>query len=143
MAPKDDTPSLILRVTPRGIVPFQAIDAEILSGLSYGTSLEGRLMREAPSKALREWWFLLGETVKLDPERLISARALSNKILLDHDLYQEELLIGGGIRKTPMSLRDFTEPQLKNLVELAKLIISTVYVPGLNCEAMLDHARKG
>lgn len=142
MAPKDDTPSLILRITPRGIIPFQAIDAETLSNLRYDTELEARVIKTAPSKALREWWFLLGETVKLDPERLISARALSNKILLDHDLYEEELLIGG-MRKSPMSLKAFTEPELKRLVEAAKLIISTVYIPGLDCEAMLDHARKG
>lgn len=142
MAPKDDTPSLILRVTPRGIVPFQSIDAETLSHLRYDTLIEAKVIRQAPSKALREYWFLLSETVKLDPSTLISARALSNKILLDHDLYEEELLIGG-MRKSPMSLKAFTEPELRRLVEAAKLIISTVYVPGLDCEAMLDHARKG
>lgn len=142
MAPKDDSPSLILRVSPRGILPFQAIDAETLSNLRDGTDLEARVIRAAPSKALRAWWFLLGETVKLDPERLISARALSNQILLEKDLYREELIIGGQ-RKTPMSLTDFTETELWRLVEIGKLIISTELMPGLDVEAMLDHAKKG
>ena len=142
MAPKDDSPSLILRVSPRGILPFQAIDAETLSNLRDGTDLEARVIRAAPSKALRTWWFLLGETVKLDPERLISARALSNQILLEKDLYREELIIGGQ-RMTPMSLTDFTETELWRLVEIGKLIISTELMPGLDVEVMLDHAKKG
>jgi hypothetical protein len=104
--------------------------------------LEVRVLREAPSKALRAWWFLLGETVKLDPQTLISARALSNEILLKHHLVEEEAVIGGTIRK-PMSLTAFTEQELWRLVEAAKLVITAVYVPGLDVEAMLDYAKKG
>lgn len=142
MAPRDDSPPLILRVTARGVSPASAIDQEILAGMPLDTVLEVRVLRAAPSKALREWWFLLGETVKLDPQTLISARALSNKILLDHHLYEEEAVIGGTIKK-PMSLTAFTEPELKRLVEAAKLVISANYIPGLDVEAMLDYAKKG
>jgi hypothetical protein len=142
VAPKDDSPSLILRVTPRGILPFQSIDAETLSNLRFDTNLEAREISAPPSKALRAYWFLLGETVKLDPERLVSARALSNQILLEKELYREELIIGGQ-RKTPMSLKDFTETELWRLVEIAKQIISIELMPGLDVEAMLDHAKKG
>jgi hypothetical protein len=142
MAPRDDSPPLILRVTARGISPASAIDLEILAGLPIDSVLEVRVLREAPSKALRAWWFLLGETVKLDPQTLISARALSNEILLKHHLVEEEAVIGGTIRK-PMSLTAFTEQELWRLVEAAKLVITAVYVPGLDVEAMLDHAKKG
>lgn len=142
MSPREDNPPLILRHTGRGIIPAGAIDAEILATIRPGSDLQAKVLKVAPSKALRAWWFLLGEVVKLDPQRFISARALSNKILLDHDLIEEELVIGGAI-KSPMSLTHFTEPELWRLVEAAKLVISAVYIPGLDVEAMLDHAKKG
>jgi hypothetical protein len=142
MAPKEDAPPLILRVTARGIIPAAAIDAEIIGGLTAGTDLSAKPIHMAPSKALRAWWFLLGETVKLDPERLISARALSNHILLKHHLHREELLIGGGARLTPMSLTDFTESDLWRLVEVGKRIITVEIMPGLDCDLMLDQAQK-
>lgn len=142
MAPRDDTPPLILRVTARGIVPAAAIDAETLAGIRIGSDLQARILRAEPSKALRAWWALLNAVVKLDPQQFISARALSNHILLKHGLVEEEQLIGG-VRQTPMSLTTFTDEQLWRLVELAKLMISIDLVPGLDCEELLRAAKRG
>lgn len=40
-----------------------------------------------------------------------------------------------------MSLRDFTEKQLLDLTEWAKLIISTEIIPGLNIDEMMGRRR--
>lgn len=142
MAPREDTPPLILRVVPRGIVPAAAIDAETLAGISPGTDLQARVLRVEPSKALRAWWALMNALVKLDPQRFPSARAVSNHILLKHGLVDEEQLVGG-VRHVPMSLTSFSDQELWRLVEAAKLVISVELVAGLDVEAMMKAAKRG
>ncbi len=142
MAPREDSPPLIVRATPRGLVPAAAIDAETLAGIRYGTDLQAKVLRVEPSAPLRAWWALMGCVVKTDPHRFISARALSNHILLKHGLVDEEMLIGG-TRHVPMSLTAFTDQELWRLVEAAKLVISVELVPGLDIEAMMKAAKRG
>lgn len=141
MAPKDDTPGLILRVTSRGIVPAAAIDAETLGALRFGTDLQAKVLKVAPSGPLRAWWGLMSAVVKADPE-WISARALSNAVLLKLDMVEEEQLIGG-LRRVPMSLRDFNDEQLKRLIEAAKFLIETDLIPGVQVEKLLEWAKGG
>jgi len=140
MSPRDDSPPLILRVTARGIVPAAAIDAEVLAGIRFGSDLQAKQLRVAPSGPLRGWWGLCSAVVKADPQ-WISARALSNALLLKIGLYESELLIGGGERRDPMSLRDFTDPELSRLIEAAKLVIETDIMPGVNCDELLKWAK--
>lgn len=142
MAPKDDAPPLILRTTARGIVPASAIDAETLAGIRIGSDLHARILRVEPSKPLRAWWALMNALVKMDPQQFISARALSNHILLKHGLVEEEQLIGG-IRQVPMSLTAFSDEELWRLVEAAKLVISVDLAPGLDVEALMKAAKRG
>lgn len=142
MAPREDSPPLILRVTSRGVVPAAAIDAETLAGLRPGSDLQAKLLRVEPSAPLRAWWALMGCVVKTDPHRFISARALSNHILLKHDLVDEELLIGG-VRQVPMSLTTFTDVELWRLVEAAKLVITVELIPGVDVDAMMKAAKRG
>lgn len=142
MSPRDDSPPLILRVTGRGIVPAAAIDAESLAGIRPGSDLQARLLRVEPSKPLRAYWALMNAVVKLDPQQFISARALSNHILLKHGLVEEEILIGG-VRQVPMSLTAFKDEELWRLVEAAKLVISVELVPGLDVEELMKAAKRG
>lgn len=142
MSPRDDSPPLILRVVARGIVPATALDAEILAGMRVGSDLQARILRAEPSKALRAWWALCNALVKLDPQRFISGRAVSNWILLKHHLIEEEQLIGGH-REVPMSLTSFTEQELWRLVEAAKLVIAVELVPGLDVEELMKAAKRG
>ena len=142
MAPRDDSAPLILRVTPRGIIPAAAIDAETLAGIRIGSDLQAKVLRAEPSAPLRAWWALMGCVVKTDPHRFISARALSSHILLKHGLVDEEQLISG-IRQVPMSLTAFTDQELWRLVEAAKLVIEVELVPGLDVEAMMKAAKRG
>ena len=142
MAPREDSPPLILRVAPRGIVPASAIDAETLAGLTIGTDLQAKVLRVEPSKPLRAWWALMNAMVKLDPQQFISARALSNHILLKHGLVEEEQLIGG-VRQVPISLTAFSDAELWRLVDAAKLVIGVELVPGLDVEEMMKAAKRG
>ncbi len=141
MSPQSDAPALILRVTPRGIIPASSIDAETLSGLRFDSTLEARMLKAPPSKALRAWWELMGAVVKADPQ-WVSGRALSNAILLQCGLYEAELLIGGE-RREPMSLRSFSELELFRLFEIAKFVISSEIIPGVDIESLLENSRNG
>lgn len=140
-SPKDDTPGLILRVTSRGIVPAAAIDAETLGALRFGTDLQAKVLKVAPSPVLRAWWGLCSAVVKADPE-WISARAVSNALLRKLHLIEEEVIIGGRI-EVPMSLRDFNDDQLKRLIEAAKFLIETDLIPGVQVEKLLEWAKAG
>ena len=142
MSPREDSPPLILQVTARGIVPASAIDAEVLAGLRFGSDLQAKVLRTAPSGPLRAWWGLMGAVVKAEPQ-WISARALSNALLLKIGLYESELLIGGGERRDPMSLRDFTDTELRRLILAAEHIIQTDIIPGVDIQALLDNAKRG
>lgn len=136
MSPRDDSPPLILRVTPRGIVPAAAIDAELLAGLRFGTDLQAKVLRAAPSKALRAYWALLAAIVKVD-DRWVNARALSNAILIRFGLVETELLLGNGTRFDPMSLKDFSDEQLGLLIEKIKLLTVTELLPGIDIESLM------
>jgi hypothetical protein len=140
MAPREDTPPLILKATPRGLVPAAAIDAETLAGIRYGTDLQAKVLRVEPSKALRAWWALMNAVVKMDPQQFPSARALSNHILLKHGLVDEEQLVGGW-RQVPMSLTTFTDQELWRLVDAAKLVVEFELLPGTNADELLKWAK--
>lgn len=144
MSPRrTDGPGLVLRVTPRLIiVPHQPIDEETLAGLRPETLLNASPLLVPPSIPLRAWWALMGDVLRHEPQ-WGSARALSNAILLRHNLVDEESLIGGGLRKEPMSLRDFTDDQLWQLVEMAKLIIETEIIPGVDVRDLQKVSNRG
>lgn len=137
-AKRDDGPSLILRIDRGRIIPAAAIDEETLAGFRPGTELQASIIKVAPSKALRAWWALLGAVVKADVGWTVP-RALSNAMLLKMECVERELLIGGGERKDPMSLKDFSDEQLWKLVEWAKLIIVTEIIPGVDLAALTGH----
>jgi hypothetical protein len=136
MSPREDSPPLILRVTPRGIVPASAIDAEVLAGLRIGSDLQAKVLKVQPSKALRAYWALLTAIVKAD-DQWVTARALSNAILIKFGLVETELLLNGGCRFDPMSLRDFTDDQLWLLIEKIKLLTVTEILPGVDIEDLM------
>lgn len=140
MSPRDDNPPLILRHTARGIIPANAIDAELLDSLRFGTDLQAKVLRIAPSGPLRGWWGLCSAVVKADPQ-WIAARNVSNALLLKIGLYESQLLIGGGERRDPMSLRDFTDPELSRLIEAAKLVIQAEIIPGVDPDELLKWAK--
>lgn len=143
MAPKrTDGPGLVLRVTPRGIIPHQAIDQETLAGLRIDTLLNASPLSVPPSVPLRAWWALMGDVLRHEPQ-WGTARALSNAILLKHNLVEEEALIGGGLRKEPMSLREFTDEELWRLIEMAKLIIETEIIPGVDVRELQKESNRG
>lgn len=144
MAPKrsSDGPGLVLRVTGRGVVPHQAIDQETLAGLRPGTILNASILTAPPSVPLRAWWALMGDVLRHEPQ-WITARALSNAILRKCDLTEEEALIGGGVYKAPMSLKDFTDEELWNLIELGKRVIETEIIPGVDVKALQKESNRG
>lgn len=141
MAPKrDDAPSIMLIVDRGRIVPAAAIDAETLAGLRDGTELSVTISKTPRSVALRAWWSLMGDVYK--HTEFPSPRALSNALLIGCNCYEEELLLNGGKRRTPMSLRDFSEPQLFEMLEWSRLIISRDIIPGVDLEALIAHNRR-
>ena len=143
MAPKADTPVLILRATPRGIIPATALDMETLAGIRFGTEMEAKELKAPPSGPLRHWWALMSACVKADPE-LISREALSKHILLRLGMVdeEEELLIGGSrIRRVPMSLRAFRDDQLNRLILAAERLIQIEIIPGVDIEALYRNAK--
>lgn len=128
-----DDPPLILRVTPRGIVPASSLDLEVLDGMRRGTELEGRVIHTPPSPALRRWWALMSLLAKVSG-RWESKRAASNAMLIEMNCIEATALLGGGQHFEPMSLRDFNESQLERLYEKAVFLIERDILPGHDLE---------
>lgn len=132
MGRADDAP-LILRVTPRGIIPASSLDLEVLDGMRRGTELEGRVIHTPPSPALRRWWALMSLLAKVSG-RWESKRAASNAVLIELNCIEATALLGGGQHFEPMSLRDFNESQLERLYDKAVFLIEQEILPGHDIE---------
>lgn len=130
---RPDDPPLILRVSPRGIVPASSLDLEVLDGMRRGTELEGRVIHTPPSPALRRWWALMSLLAKVSG-RWESKRAASNAMLIELNCIEATALLGGGQHFEPMSLRDFNESQLERLYEKAVFLINDRILPGHDIE---------
>lgn len=141
MTKKDDGPKLILTVTPRGLAPFEAIDAEILQGLAIGTKLEVRRTETPRSKALGRWWQLMGAVAKATDDRWFSSRAVSNEFLLRFGCVDAEALTANGEKRIPMSLKEFSEEQLRRLCLQAEFVISTEVLPGIEIDDLIKGTR--
>lgn len=142
MTRKDDSPSLILRLSPgRRILPATAVDAELLDAFRIGTDLVVKEAKKPRSPGLAAWWQLMG-AVAAYSDSWHSPRALSNALLLKMNLFETELLIGGQ-RNTPMSLTEFTEDELFRLVEVAKLIIAIDITPEIDPDLLIAEKKRG
>ncbi len=142
MTRKDDSPSLILRLTPRRlIIPATAVDAELLDGFRVGTDFMVKEAKKPRSPGLAAWWQLMGAVAAYSDD-WHSPRALSNALLLKLNLFETELLIGGQ-RNTPMSLTDFTENELFRLVEVAKMVIARDITPEVDPDLLIKEKRRG
>lgn len=130
---RPDDPPLILRVTPRGIVPASSLDLEVLDGMRRGTELEGRVIHTPPSPALRRWWALMSLLAKVSG-KWESKRAASNAVLIELNCIEATALLGGGQHFEPMSLRDFNESQLERLYDKAVFLIEQEILPGHDIE---------
>lgn len=139
---RPDDPPLILRVSPRGIVPASSLDLEVLDGMRRGTELEGRVIHTPPSPALRRWWALMSLLAKVSG-RWESKRAASNSMLLAMECVEATALLGGGQHFEPMSLRDFNEAQLERLIEKAQFLIETEILPGYDLNEIARDMRRG
>lgn len=125
---RPDDPPLILRVSPRGIVPASSLDLEVLDGMRRGTELEAKVIRAPYSPALRRWWSLMSLLAKVSG-RWESKRAASNAVLIELNCIEATALLGGGQHFEPMSLRDFNESQLERLYEKAVFLIEQDILP--------------
>lgn len=132
---------IILRKTARGVVPASSYDAELLDGLPLDADLEAKRLRVGRSKAQAAWWLLCSRVANCLDEQHTS-RSVSNGILIDLNMIEEELLFGGGKRHTPMSITDFTDDQLWSLVEAAKAHVVTTLIPGVDIEALMKTERR-
>lgn len=127
---------IILRKDARGIVPASAADAEDLDRLPVGSLLQAVRYRVEPSKHLAAWWLLCSRVANCMDEQH-TKRSVSNGILLDLNMVEEELLFGGGVRRTPMSVADFTDEQLARLVEAAKRHVVETLLPGIDIDELM------
>lgn len=130
---------IILRKTARGLVPASAYDAELLAGLPLDADLEAKRLRVGRSKAQAAWWLLCSRTADCLDEQHTS-RSVSNAILIDLNMVEKVALIGGGLR-IPMSITDFSDEQLWNLVEAAKRHVATTLIPGVDVDALMKTER--
>ncbi len=119
MARRTDDLTIVLTVGRGGLHPAHPVDLEALSQLPLGTQVEVVKVTKPRSKALIGWWELINTVAKaLD----VVPRALSNEMLLGQGMVERHVRIGG-YTDDPMSLRDFSEEQLRKMTEMAKLII--------------------
>lgn len=137
MSRRSDEPKIILRVSPRGIFPATGLDAELVGRLARGADLEARPLRQARNKALDAWWLLCSRTADCLDDTATS-RSVSNNLLLGMGMVDQESLFGGGVRRVPMSLTDFSEDQLWRLVEAGKLAVQTTVLPGIEIDALMQ-----
>ncbi len=132
-------PAIIMRVEARGPVPASGNDAEDYGRLKIGSFVEVRPYRGEPSKALAAWWLLCGRTAEaLDDTH--TKHSISNRILLDLNMVETVVLIGGEHR-IPMSLTDFNEEQLWRLVEAGKNYVENVLIPNVDIDALMKSRR--
>lgn len=132
---KTDDPPLILRVSPRGIVPASSLDAEILDGYRRGTELEARVLHTPPSPVLRKWWALMSLLAKVH-DRWEDKRSASNAMLIEMGCVNSVALVRDGLHMEPMSLRDFSEGQLQTLYDKAVFLIERDILPGHSMEQL-------
>lgn len=140
MARRNAEPAIILRITPRGVVPATGFDAELIGRLRVGSDLQARPLKVEQSAPLKAWWLLCSRTADCLSDQS-TARSVSNNVLLALGMVEEEALFGGGTRKTPMSLTDFTDEQLYRLVEAAKLHVHQVVIPNVDIELLMKVTR--
>jgi hypothetical protein len=141
MAPKDDSPPIILRLQGRRIIPASEVDEELILAFRSGTEFKVRETKTPRSKGLDAWWQLMGAVAKYSDD-WHSPRALSNALLLEMKLYDSEKLIGG-LRRTPMSLKDFTEDERFRLVMVAKMIIARDITPEIDPDLLIEEMKRG
>jgi hypothetical protein len=136
MARRNAEPAIILRNTARGIVPATGFDAEQIALLPLNADLQARRLRVGRNKALDAWWLLCSRTADCLADAS-SSRSVSNNILLALNMVEEEALFGGGVRRVPMSLTDFSDEQLWRLVEAGKLHVTTSVIPGVDTDLLM------
>ncbi|MGG3810922.1 hypothetical protein ABEV34_04635 [Methylorubrum rhodesianum] len=130
------TEKIILRNTAHGLRPASSYDAELLAGLPLDCDVEAKRTRIGRSKAQAAWWLLCSRVANCLDEQHTS-RSVSNGILIDLNMVEEELLFGGGVRRTPMSIADFTDEQLWALVEAGKRHTVETLIPGVNIDDLM------
>lgn len=127
---------IILRNTAHGLRPASSYDAELLAGLPLDCDVEARRTRIGRSKAQAAWWLLCSRVANCLDEQHTS-RSVSNGILLDLNMVEEELLFGGGKRRAPMSIADFGDEHLFRLVEAAKRHVVESILPGIDLNELM------
>lgn len=140
MSRRSDDPKIILRVSAQGVIPATGLDAELLGRLQRGSDLEAKPLRRARNKALDAWWLLCSRTANCLDETATS-RSVSNNLLLTMGMVEQEALFGGGIRRVPMSLTDFSEDQLWRLVEAGKLAVHQTVLSGIDIDVLMKTER--
>lgn len=136
MARRKDDLTIVLTVGRRGLEPAHPVDLEALSQLPIGTQVEVVKVTKPRSKALVGWW----ETINITAKALERPpRSISNEVLLDQHMVERRVCIGG-YTDDPMSLRDFTEDQLRQMTEMAKFFIYEKY--GLDPDELIRNHKR-
>lgn len=136
MARRKDDLTIVLTVGRGGLHPAHPVDLEALSQLPLGTQVEVVKVTKPRSKALVGWW----ETINITAKALdMVPRALSNELLLGQGMVERHVRIGG-YTDDPMSLREFSEEQLRQMTEMAKLLIYEKY--GLDPDELIRNHKR-
>lgn len=135
-----DKASLFFVVTPTGLVPQSAYDAEMLGKYPTGAVVEAVLHEPKSEKQTRLFWRALGIVVD-NTDRYGSSEDLCSALKLRLGYVDTFALIGGGLHATPRSTKTMNRAEFSDFFDRAMEVIAAEVIPGLDIKALLEEGR--
>ena len=131
-----DRPSVFLCVTPAGLVPASATDAEQIARYPVGHTVEAILHEPQSEKQARLLWRLVGIVAdNTDDFPNAEALMLALKVRLKH--VDSVSLLGGGMLLNPRSLKELDREGLSRFFDEAMRVIAEEVIPGLDIKKLV------
>lgn len=135
-----DKPTIICTVTPEGLAPSSAYDAEVLGRYAIGCEVEVSIFQPRNQKQSRFFWVILGKVVD-NQDVFPNAEALATALKIRIGHFETLKLIGDAVIPIPKSMRSMDQQQFSEFMEQSFHIIATEVIPGLDIDVLLREGR--
>jgi hypothetical protein len=133
--------SVMLRVTPRGLLPASGWDAELLARYRTGTVVEAEL-HQPQSEKLHRTLRRIVSIVADNTDKYPNGEALMDALKIKFGHFSSISLIGGGINFHPRSLAEMDGPTLARFFDHCMDVIETEVIPGFDARGLIRESHK-